>query len=323
MTQTSVRVQIQQRTDTASNWTSANPTLLAGEVGHESDTKKYKLGDGSTAWNSLAYAVASTFTEDILIDNQKELRLGEPDSAGTQYVGFEAPDTIATNIIWKLPNTDSTGTQFLKSDGSGNLGWASDVSLTLVDEDNFASNSASSVPSQQSVKAYVDTADALKANLAGPTFTADVTLTGSSANVVFDASDNALEVADSALIKFGTGDDLELKSDGDRGIVTGSLSNVTTAVSALEIDCNTSNYFTKTISGNSTFTFVNPAASGTATAFTLELTHSSGTITWPTSVKWNSDTAPSLTTSKTHLFMFVSVNNGTTWRGAALVDYVS
>jgi len=304
MTQTTVRVQIQQRTDTASNWTSANPTLLAGEVGHESDTKKYKLGDGSTAWNSLAYAVASTFTEDILIDNQKELRLGEPDSAGTQYVGFEAPDTIATNIIWKLPNTDSTGTQFLKSDGSGNLGWASDVSLTLVDEDNFASNSSSSVPSQQSVKAYVDnqtlslidednlstnsdsrppsqqsvkayvdTADALKANLAGPTFTSDVTLTGSSANVVFDASDNALEVADSALIKFGTGDDLELKSDGDRGIVTGSLSNVTTAVSALEIDCNTSNYFTKTISGDSTFTFVNPAASGTATAFTLELTH--------------------------------------------------
>ena len=56
MTQTTVRVQIQQRTDTAANWTSANPTLLAGELGHESDTKKYKLGDGSTAWTSLDYA---------------------------------------------------------------------------------------------------------------------------------------------------------------------------------------------------------------------------------------------------------------------------
>ena len=56
MTQTTVRVQIQQRTDTAANWTSSDPPLLAGELGHESDTKKYKLGDGSTAWTSLDYA---------------------------------------------------------------------------------------------------------------------------------------------------------------------------------------------------------------------------------------------------------------------------
>jgi len=44
-----------QRRDTAANWTSANPTLLAGELGYESDTGKWKVGDGSTAWTSLAY----------------------------------------------------------------------------------------------------------------------------------------------------------------------------------------------------------------------------------------------------------------------------
>ena len=44
-----------QRTDTAANWTSANPTLLAGELGFESDTGKAKLGTGSTAWTSLGY----------------------------------------------------------------------------------------------------------------------------------------------------------------------------------------------------------------------------------------------------------------------------
>ena len=44
-----------QRRDTAANWTSANPTLLAGELGHESDTGKWKVGDGTTAWTSLAY----------------------------------------------------------------------------------------------------------------------------------------------------------------------------------------------------------------------------------------------------------------------------
>jgi hypothetical protein len=44
-----------QRRDTAANWTSANPTLLAGELGYESDTGKFKIGDGSTAWTALAY----------------------------------------------------------------------------------------------------------------------------------------------------------------------------------------------------------------------------------------------------------------------------
>jgi hypothetical protein len=55
MTATNVRVQMQQRRDTAANWTSADPTLLAGELGYESDTGKLKIGDGSTAWSSLAY----------------------------------------------------------------------------------------------------------------------------------------------------------------------------------------------------------------------------------------------------------------------------
>ena len=44
-----------QRYDTAANWTSADPTLLAGELGIESDTGYFKVGDGSTVWTSLAY----------------------------------------------------------------------------------------------------------------------------------------------------------------------------------------------------------------------------------------------------------------------------
>lgn len=47
---------LQNRRDLAANWTSNNPTLAAGEIGLETDTAKYKMGDGSTAWNSLAYA---------------------------------------------------------------------------------------------------------------------------------------------------------------------------------------------------------------------------------------------------------------------------
>lgn len=49
-------VRFQLRRGTASQWTSANTTLLAGEVGFETDTRRFKVGDGTTAWTSLAYA---------------------------------------------------------------------------------------------------------------------------------------------------------------------------------------------------------------------------------------------------------------------------
>jgi hypothetical protein len=48
--------QIQLRRGTAAAWTSANPTLAAGELGVETDTNKFKVGDGSTSWASLPYA---------------------------------------------------------------------------------------------------------------------------------------------------------------------------------------------------------------------------------------------------------------------------
>jgi hypothetical protein len=48
---------IQVKRGSASSWTSANTVLAAGEIGFETDTKKMKVGDGSTAWTSLGYTV--------------------------------------------------------------------------------------------------------------------------------------------------------------------------------------------------------------------------------------------------------------------------
>lgn len=48
-------VQIQLRRGTASAWTAANPILADGEIGIESDTDLFKIGDGFTAWASLSY----------------------------------------------------------------------------------------------------------------------------------------------------------------------------------------------------------------------------------------------------------------------------
>lgn len=52
--------QIQLRRGTAAQWTAANPTLAQGELGVETDTGKFKLGNGSTVWNSLSYSSGAT-----------------------------------------------------------------------------------------------------------------------------------------------------------------------------------------------------------------------------------------------------------------------
>lgn len=53
---------IRVRRGTAAAWTAANPILALGELGFETDTKKFKLGDGILAWNALAYYIEGIST---------------------------------------------------------------------------------------------------------------------------------------------------------------------------------------------------------------------------------------------------------------------
>ncbi len=92
---------------------------------------------------------------------------------------------------------------------------------------------------------------------------------------------------------------------------------------AYTVDLTTANVFDITMTGNCTFTFSNPPASGTGGSFTLILTQDgtgSRTATWPASVKWAGGTAPTLTTTLTtgmDVLSFATVDAGTTWLGFA------
>lgn len=55
-------IQIQLRRDTSTNWASTNPILAIGEPGLETDTGKFKFGDGTNHWNTLSYASPATLT---------------------------------------------------------------------------------------------------------------------------------------------------------------------------------------------------------------------------------------------------------------------
>ncbi|MEJ0072554.1 MAG: hypothetical protein WDN27_00435 [Candidatus Saccharibacteria bacterium] len=63
-------VQIKWRRDTAANWSTNNPTLAAGEPGFETDTGQYKIGDGTSAWNSLAHGSFSANPLAVLFADQ-------------------------------------------------------------------------------------------------------------------------------------------------------------------------------------------------------------------------------------------------------------
>jgi hypothetical protein len=94
------------------------------------------------------------------------------------------------------------------------------------------------------------------------------------------------------------------------------------AASSVAIDCETGNVFALTTGQNTTFTFSNPPASGTAYGFTLKLTAGGGhTITYPNSVDFAGGTAPDAPASgETDVLVFITVDGGTNWYGALAID---
>jgi hypothetical protein len=86
------------------------------------------------------------------------------------------------------------------------------------------------------------------------------------------------------------------------------------------IDLESGNVFNLTLTGNCTYTFSNPPASGSAGAFTLIQNQDgtgSRTVTWPASVEWAGGSAPTITStaSSTDVFTFITTDGGTTWYG--------
>jgi hypothetical protein len=62
-----ITVKMQQREETSTKWEADNTILLAGEMGVESDTLKFKFGDGITTWSNLPYATDASGTAESLV----------------------------------------------------------------------------------------------------------------------------------------------------------------------------------------------------------------------------------------------------------------
>jgi hypothetical protein len=129
---------MQQRRGTAAQWTSANPVLNAGEMGWESDTNKFKIGDGTNHWASIDYfadinstvnpAFGSSITFEGATANDFETTLAITDPTADRTITF--PDETGTV---QLRVTDVSDTEI------GYLNGVTSAIQTQLDDKSTAS----------------------------------------------------------------------------------------------------------------------------------------------------------------------------------------
>ncbi len=154
---------IQLRGGTAAAWTTANPILAQKEMGIETDTNKIKLGDGTTAWTSLAYfetgevtlSSSQVFTNKTIAYADNTLTGVVPTSAiGVTVQAYDANNTTATNTQ-TLTNKTATGLKETKVAMGAN-----DIDLSAGNYFTYTLSGAqtltvSNVASSGSVSAFV------------------------------------------------------------------------------------------------------------------------------------------------------------------------
>lgn len=105
-----VQTQIQTRRGTAASWTSTNPTLAAGEIGFETDTGKFKIGNGSTAWAALAYSAGATAVTYLFNATSGQTTFSGADANGLTLAYTVGAEQVYLNGVLQVRGSDYTAT---------------------------------------------------------------------------------------------------------------------------------------------------------------------------------------------------------------------
>ena len=120
---------------------------------------------------------------------------------------------------------------------------------------------------------------------------------------------------------FGVTGDTTLTGELTADSYNETYAAVTSTTNATTVNCEAGNTFSHTLTENTTFTFSNPPASGTAYSMSIEIIQDASasgfTVTWPASVDFPAATAPTLTAdaNAVDVFVFTTRDGGTTWYG--------
>ena len=182
-------------------------------------TKVFNFGTASKAWKGL-YSNAAYFVET---------------GAGSNYVAFTAPSSIASNITWTLPATDGSNGQVLSTNGSGTLSWATaaggsgDITAVNITTDSGAGSKASDTSGDADFSLLGG--DGVSVTNSGATITValadpDALDQGSDIDETVIATDDRLLIWDETASnwKYVTIDNLQDEIDTDTGIALTDLS---------------------------------------------------------------------------------------------------
>ena len=241
---------MQQRRDTAANWTSANPTLLAGEIGIESDTNKIKIGDGSTAWTSLAYRPWSQVSAYPLVN---------ADIASAAAIAYSKLATLTSGNIVLGSSANVATSQAVTGDVTiSNTGVTAIASGVIVNADI---NASAAIAGSKIVAATTSVVGAVQLSDSTSTTSSVLAATPTAVKAAYDLAAAALPKAGGAM----TGD-ITLNAQSDLRFA----------------DSDSSHYIAiqapSTVAANVTLTL--PAADGTNGQ--VLSTNGSGALSWAT-----------------------------------------
>ena len=183
--------------------------------------------------------------------------------------------------------------------------------------------------SGSNLKSYVLTSPTATGTLSAPTINAStqlqiggtaITATAAELNYV-DGVTSAIQTQLDAKVGSSYTGDVDITGELIVDSYNETYGAVTSSSNATTVDCEAGNAFSHTLTENTTFTFSNPPASGTAYSFSLEIIQDASAsgfvVTWPSSIDWPAATAPTLTAtaSAKDVFVFYTRDGGTTWYG--------